>query len=1156
MHTSSGTRDGVSGSTILLLAAFILTLVPGIAANAAHASSSALQRSVNFHIAPQPLPSGLLQFSDQSGVQVVSRASTVNSRYTHGVHGRQSVREGLSRLLDQTGLSYIANENDTVSIVEATAIGASDPQVPSPQSIGDSNASIKADPKQSNSNPSPNNDPQVTEATTQLKSISVTGTRIKQTTVQTAQPITVITANQIQQDGLVTVTQVLENVAQAGRPTVPEAQVDDSTLGGDSTSADLRYFGSERVLLLVNGKRWPTRNLNTIPVAMIDHIEILQDGASAIYGSDAITGVINVILKKNFNGADATAYMGMYHNNYGGMTGWDGKTQNYSFTIGNQGIKGGIVVNAEYQENDEVLAANRVQSAKDWYPTASTLSSNEPGFYQIESPQLANTKIGQATCSASGVCDLGLVSFPENNPTLSNFSAERTDNYNENPWMPFLQPQETDSVFFHTHYDIASNVTFTALTSYDRQNTGDNISPGRWLYGVTGAYKSNGEAGIGIGANNPYNPFGVDLVGNLSQYCPDGHTLGGVPVASCTPNYLLNSYSRYSVEYGPRVFNHRVTNFTYRMGFNGFFDALGSEWDWETGYSYGAYDNEGIFPFGLTNNSLVATQFDSPGAQQCNGPAQAAPGATGTWTEINGKYYQILTPGCVPLNPFGGYNAETDQGSITPAMIAFSQVPIFNDATSTIRDYTGDITGSLAQLPAGPLQVDVGGESLEENDTFQSDAIDINKNSDHNSSNPYGGRIWTKAEYFEFNIPLLANVPLAKSLTLDVANRWSQFTWANEEPETPNVGVNTGAHASTGRAQMRWQVSNDLLLRGSWSQGFRAPTVENLFVAQQANSSSIEDPCAPSTGNGSWNPSTPLPAGCHGLVHSQPSNRIPELTGGNPNLKPESAITHSAGFVYSPDWLPGFNMSVDYYNIDLNNVIGTQGSGLIVDGCYEANEPLFCSRIKTVGNTITLISETPQNLGEEYSNGLDLAADYVLPPTSIGNFRLSTNWTYVRSFVLVTADPSSPTGFHSVDVVGYSAAGEGIGIPKLKANLTAHWTMGNWSANWRVSYIGKLWDQCTSQTIALNWCSNPTHFDAVTDTTGTNLMGTTIYHDVSLTYHVDPINTSVTFGIQNLFNKQFPVCLSCGGGGGNNFLAGLGYRIPGRFFYGRVNVKF
>ncbi|MHB8426097.1 MAG: TonB-dependent receptor plug domain-containing protein, partial [Gammaproteobacteria bacterium] len=176
--------------------------------------------------------------------------------------------------------------------------------------------------------------------TAQLGKIEVTGTRILRTDVETAQPVTIITRKQIQESGLTSIGDVLQSLPQSG--TALNTAFNNG--GNGATNIDLRDLGANRLLVLVNGRRWipgldGTVDLNQIPVSIIDHIEILQDGASAIYGSDAIAGVVNIITIKNYNGAEAHAYLGMYdgHNDGGG---WDGKVQEYDFTIGSSGARG------------------------------------------------------------------------------------------------------------------------------------------------------------------------------------------------------------------------------------------------------------------------------------------------------------------------------------------------------------------------------------------------------------------------------------------------------------------------------------------------------------------------------------------------------------------------------------------------------------------------------------------------------------------------------------------------------------------------------------------------------------------------------------------------------------------------------------------------
>lgn len=348
---------------------------------------------------------------------------------------------------------------------------------------------------------------------------------------------------------------------------------------------------------------------------------------------------------------------------------------------------------------------------------------------------------------------------------------------------------------------------------------------------------------------------------------------------------------------------------------------------------------------------------------------------------------------------------------------------------------------------------------------------------------------------------------------------------------------------------MRWQPTSSLLLRESWAQGFRAPSLSDLYSGASQGFIVLQDPCAPDTQNGGWNPSTPLPPGCNGVVHQQPDNELKESGGGNPNLTPERAISRSFGFVYSPNWLPGFDVGADYYKIDLNNNIGSVSENYILDQCYIENVPQYCTRVTTSANIITNINVTEQNLGETYSNGIDFNADYSFPSTSIGNFRFSTNWTFVRSFVTVVPDASSPTGFKSVEQAGYSTDE----IPKARGQLGLNWDLGNWSAVWNVQYIGHIYERCSATTIKMDECSEPNSFDENTGTMGKNHLGTTIYHDAAITYHAGLINTDFTFGVRNLFNKQFPAALTAAN---NSMLPEMGYRIPGRFFYARIGVKF
>lgn len=984
-------------------------------------------------------------------------------------------------------------------------------------------------------------------ATTQLGKIEVTGTRILRTNVETAQPITVITAKQIQQSGLTSVGDLLTQITQAGASF--NRMVNNSISGQAESRINLRYFGSNRVLVLVNGERWNkdtngSVDLNTIPTSIIDHIEILQDGASAIYGSDAITGVINIITVKDFNGAQANAYMGMYDaNGIGG--GWDGKSQQYDFTMGGSiGSRGNVVFNATYSESDPIWASNRTysnafgpfnagrQRVNSWFPN---------GRFIIDDPGVAS--IGQATPNSRGQFDMSPISVTDT-PTLANFqNTSLSDWYTYESML--LTPLESKSVYMQGHYDLAENLTFTSMAQAVFNTGGEYLSPVMVSMGSSGFIQRN-HGTFGVGANNPYNPFGKDLVANSSQWCPAGTLASGPNKGqACTQNILLVLLGKNITSAGPRSTEAKNTNYTYRMGLNGFFNALGSEWDWSLGSSFGQV-TEDIDNFNMINTVNVATAVDAPGYAQCNGPGQATKPA-GDSVQVGGLYYPIITPGCVPLNLFGGsshvgYSTSGDQNSITPAMLKYIMYTDPLLAGNDMRDYTANITGSLVQLPAGPLAVALGGESLEEDGFSHPSGLEQSGNAYFGSYQPTDGREWTKAEYVEFNIPLVADVPLVKSLSLDLANRWSQFSWAGGEEGSTGFGVTHHANATTGQAKLRWQVSEDLLLRGSWSQGFRVPDINDLYAGQLQSFPAAQDPCAPSTSNGGWNPSTPLPAGCHGLVHEQLGGQIRTLGGANPSMTPETAISRSAGFVYNPSWFSGFDISADYFKIELGNVIGSDGPQYILNQCYLAQNSEYCSKITMVGDQITLIDNLNTNTGEQYSRGIDVNAHYRLPATAIGNFSLATAWTFEQSFVNVTSAATSPTGWQSTEERGF------VGIPQRKGQFSVNWSLANWSAAWNVDYIGQQWTSCSALDIKLNECTRPDAFYTLGNVKTPGLMhvGTTLYHDVQVTYHADPINTNFTFGIQNLFDKLPPTDGS----------TSMFYRVGGRFVYARVGVKF
>ena len=954
--------------------------------------------------------------------------------------------------------------------------------------------------------------------TAQLGKIEVTGTRIKRTDVETAQPVSIITAAQLKSTGLTSIGDILQTVSQAGAA----LNTTFNNGGNGRTNIDLRFLGANRVLVLVDGRRWipglggPGENgvdLNEIPVSIIDHVEILQDGASAIYGSDAIAGVVNIITIKNYNGAEANAYTSIYS----GEGHHDGKTQEYDFTLGSSGDKGAVVMNVAYVNQHEVWAGARSISKepiRDAGP-ASGSGASANGQLVVAGPLFAGNsgKTGSGVCApynpashSYGTCDLTINKPVAGKPAVSDFrNFALGDKYNFAPLNYFVTPNERTSFYAQGHYDLADNLTFSSEVVFNKRNSQQALASSPLFLGL-GLSTTNGQ-GIGIGKTNIYNPFGIDFVGNISQYDP-------------ATNELLLEYARRPIEGGLRLFNQNVETYQYTGGFKGYFNLGGNEWDWDANYTF-ADDYQSNITTGLFNTSRLAQALDSPGFAPC-----------------------AQTAGCVAFNPFGGL------GSITPAMLQYTQFEEHDISDVQMRDYTANLNGSIADLPAGPLGFATGLEYLEFNGFFHPDSTVSSGNTTGNVTQPTDGRTKTNAEYVEFDFPLVADAPGFKMLDLDVANRWSQFKWFGGTPGSASSVQEHTANASTARAALKWQPTDTLLIRAAWSQGFRTPSISELFLGNSDSFPLASDPCAPPP-NGGWDgvPSH-LPASCGGKQHRQSNGQIKSTIGGNATLKPERALSRSVGFVYNPDFIPGFDFSIDYYKIELNQEITAIAPQIILNGCYPTTgvgNAADCSKLTVVNGSITDIFDANTNIGGIKTSGFDVASHYKFPSTSAGDFKLSLDWTFLKMYQQTVPNTSSATGFSTSELAGNTTPFGGF--PKSKANLSLAWNYGDWSASWNMQYIASMFETCSAAVVARNECSH-----VATDPTDTNrnYLGRTIYHDVQATYHVDDWNTDLTFGIRNLFDKQPPTALTAFA---NSFLPAF-YRVPGREFYGRISVKF
>ena len=1000
------------------------------------------------------------------------------------------------------------------------------------------------------------------QSTAQLGKIEVTGTRIKRTDVETAQPVTIITTQQIKATGLNSVGDILAQLPEVR--SMLNAQVNNGNDG--SNTIDLRNLGSNRVLVLVNGKRWVggisgVVDFNTIPAAIIDHIEVLQDGASAIYGSDAISGVVNIITIKNYNAAEANAYNGWYHGN--GHT--DGKMQAYDFTMGTSGDKSAVLMSAAYTNQAGLLAADRDISLEPYAGTGSIFGSSRTpaGRFRFDPfssagpcpiPVETNPNTIHTT-NPTGQCDLTLTKFPvSGKPTTGDYRQfTGPDHYNFAPLNFLVAPTETTNLYVQGHYDLADNLTFTSEGLFSNRSSSTQLAQPVLDVGDT---TTNPD--IFISKTNPYNPFGVDLVSTGTASCLDKSTTSakvkGKTVITVHPHKskatcdLLVDLGRRYVEAGPRFTQFSQDTYHFAGGFKGYFNMMGGEWDWDAGYDFNRQE-ETSHESGVVNllnlKNALGPAFLPKGAANVPGNYQCGTAAA----PIGG--------GCVPVNLFGG------AGSITVPMVQYTTFNPTSTSGSSQRDYTANLTGDLFDLPAGPLGAAIGAEYLEVDGFFHPDTLSILNLNAEGSSSPTDGRERTDGEYIEFNIPILADQPFAKDMNLDIAERWSQFKWEGGNPGTPPASILHSDSAQTGRAALKWQTSDSLLLRAAWSQGFRLPEISEFFANQSTSAVTATDPCV-------GNPTLP---NCNGGHLSNGNGQINTLVGGNPNLKPERSISRTVGFVYNPDFIPGFDFSADYFKIDVEQYITSLSDATILGNCYVAgNTPGggTCNLIQVKGGIVSQITAANTNIGSIVTEGVDVSTHYKFPSTSVGDFKLGLDMTFNKVFNRTTPNSASPTHFATSELAGWAtqSGSRAVSYPKRKGDLTLNWNFGPWSAMYTMRFIGAVWEACnildsagTPQSSAV-LCTDSSRFvfnepaiqgfpGPKVKPVGANHIGSVVYHDVNVTYHVDSLNTDFSLGIRNLFGKIPPISQNAFA---NSYLPS--YDTPGQFFYARIGVKF
>ena len=933
----------------------------------------------------------------------------------------------------------------------------------------------------------------------EIEEVLVTGSRIRQDPLSQGSPIVTISEEDISRSGLTSLGDFLQRLTSSGGGLNSRFNSsgnfgfppDGGGIGAGAAQIDLRFLGSNRTLVLVDGIRWVSgssasgvssaTDLNTIPTSIIERIEVLEDGASSLYGSDAIAGVVNIITKKDFEGFEMEGYAGAFDEG-------DGETQELHISLGSRGERSRVFFNVGYVNSEEISASDREQARTPipFVTTGAGGSSGTPqGRFILDDPITGNS----IDCTLNdGVT--GVPVFDPNNPCNGDdFHPFTTaDRFNFSPFNLVSAPSERTNIYAQGQYDIASNVTFYIKGLFNNRKSVNQAAPEPLFLGPGGGANDILDQII-IDETNPFNPFGFTI---------DPAT---------NPEYFIG---RRPLEGGPRIFEQDVNTFYIGLGFQGDFNLGGRKYYWDVNLASSENRADQIKQGGY--NAARISQALGPVAD-CQDP-------------------------CVPLNFFGGQGDGS--GTITQEMLDFISFTQKDVSEQELYDLTANISGDLFDLPAGPLAFAAGFERRTQDGFFQPDAVVVAGESTGVPSTPTRGGFEVDEYYLELQVPILTDLPGADLLDLSLAIRSSDYSTFGEE--------------STGKAGLKYRPVSNLLFRATFSEGLRAPGIGELFGSAARFDQTLDDPCSDFNGVNGTPASPEVVANCIALgvpadgSYAQINPQISVTTGGNRELAPEESDSQTYGIVYDANWvdkvswIEQLQFEATYYDHEVEGAIQALDADVQLNGCINTLDPTLCSGItRGSGGNINGFANQLTNIGGIETSGYDVNVTYLSPVYSFGQFKVSWQNTFLDEFVEII--PTS-SGFLDVELEGTETGDPEQAYPELKSSIITEYFYNNWTFASTIRYIDEVTEDCIDAIIGTGLCSN--------DAAGQNELDATIYVDFQATWQ--PLGSdqlTLTAGINNLFDEDSPTCFSCA----LNGFDATTYDIPGSFGYMRFNWK-
>ena len=982
-----------------------------------------------------------------------------------------------------------------------------------------------------------------------LTEVVVTGSRIAAPNEQSPSPIQVLSTQAIENTGRNDVSDVLNQLPQIFNNDLGQDlgnRTSGLTTAGGVATADLRGLGPNRTLVLVDGRRLgigspntyitqPAPDIDQIPFYMVDRVEVVTGGASSVYGSDAVAGVVNFILKKDIQGIQLDSQIGEnWHSNHNGyaesavqafnypglspLTGSvnDGRNRNFSAIMGTNFADnaGNITAWLSYYHQDAVPSGNR-----DFGQCQLAANSNNPAGI-----------IDSAVCSGSSNSNsFKLVGtkqpysvFGNNFVPLGSVVTTPPASFNSQPYIYIQRDDSRYQAGFNAHMELNDWVKPYAQFTFMDDRTHQAIAPAALFKG-----------------SNPTDPVSGNYYVNCGNPFLSAQEQG---ILGCTPAQITGDQTlpanRVNVEIGRRNIEGGARFSDYQH--DNYRAVIGSTGDIVKNWTYDAYAQFYYVTFFNSNSKYL--NFQS---------IDNALLVTGT----------AANPKCISGSPCVPYNIFQD-GGVTQTALNYLYALGTADGSTTLRTYHADVTGHLGDYGAkSPLAnegvaVNVGWEHRIENVTFQPDGLEQSGllSGYGSAAVAINNSVSVDEQFIEMRMPIAQDQFLLKDLVFNPGFRHSDYS--------------VSGTVNTYKFDLQWAPTDDVRLRASYQRAIRAPSIIELFSPHNVNLIQYgNDPCAPggtATLAQCLNTVSPAQAAAFtaayhaGTIPQAALGQLSQLTGGNTKLQPETAKSYSFGFVFSPTMVPNLTGSIDWWDIKVGGEINVLPANVIISNCLNTGNPLYCSQLVRQPNTFSLtgnavgtggyIIQTNVNIGQAEVEGVDLQASYKYQlPEGWGNVRFNLNGS-----LLIKNDTTPYPGANTYNCSGLFGSTCMTVDPRWRHILSTTWQTP-WNAdfgfNWR--FIGKVGYEGNDSDPTLH-AAGQSIFGAYNQFNAQ--LPNISYIDIFASYDVYK-GIQIRGGINNLLDKDPPLATFeiTAGGAANTYST---YDQLGRQFYLALTAKF